>query len=71
MMKSLSECKEYYKDLYMNCLAADGFDKDKFSCTELAQFETHKNTLEFIYGNEFRTAEKLWQREALKEFYSK
>lgn len=70
-MKNLNECKEYYKDLYMNCLAVDGFNKNKFNCTELAQFEAHKNTLAFIYGEEFDNIERIWQKETLKEFYSK
>ena len=26
-MKNLSECKEYYKDLYMDCLEKDSFEK--------------------------------------------
>jgi|GEM_PF-3440155 len=29
-MKNLSECKEYYKDLYMNCLENDSFEKSIF-----------------------------------------
>lgn len=26
-MKNLNECKEYYKDLYMDCLENDSFEK--------------------------------------------
>lgn len=29
-MKNLSECKEYYKDLYMDCLENDSFEKSNF-----------------------------------------
>lgn len=68
-MKTLSECKACYKDLYTNCLAYDAFSKNMFDCTELAQFNTLRETLEFIYGAEFGRTERLWQREALNEFY--
>lgn len=33
-MKNLSECKEYYKDLYMNCLENDSFEKSIFESIE-------------------------------------
>lgn len=68
-MRKLEECKEYYKDLYKDCLQVEGFSKNTFECVELAQFEAHKNTLKFVYGSEFDKIERIWQREASKEFY--
>lgn len=68
-MKELRECKEYYKDMYMNVLAVEGFEKNAFECVELAQYNAHRETLKFVYGSEFDKIERIWQREALKEFY--
>lgn len=69
-MKKLSECKEYFKDLYMDCLSVKAFEKSIFECTELARYEMHCETLKFIYGEEFEQVEPHWISEALKEFYS-
>ena len=52
-MKNLSECKEYYKDLYMDCLENDSFEKSIFESTEKARYETFCETLKFIYGADF------------------
>lgn len=68
-MKRLEECKEYYKDLYLNVLEANGFERNIFDCVELAQYNAHRETLEFVYGAEFDKTEKTWQSEALREFY--
>lgn len=70
IMKSLNECKEYFKDLYMNCLSDDAFDKSIFENTELARYEMFCETLTFIFGEEFKEAKPHWASEAIKEFYS-
>lgn len=58
-MKNLSECKEYYKDLYTNCL------------TDKARYETFCETLKFIYGADFKNIMPNWSSDASKEFYSR
>lgn len=68
-MRKLEECKEYYKDMYMDVLAVEGFGKDIFECVELAQYNAHRETLKFVYGAKFDAIERYWQREALNEFY--
>lgn len=70
IMKNLNECKEYFKDLYMNCLSDDAFDKSIFESTELARYEMFCETLKFIFGEEFKQIEPHWANEALNEFYS-
>lgn len=71
IMKNLSECKEYYKDLYMDCLKNDSFEKSIFESTEKARFETFCETLKFIYGADFENIMSNWSNDALKEFYSR
>lgn len=68
-MKKIEECKEYYKHLYIDCLAYDGFTKSSYESMEKARFEMLCETLAFVYGSEFKKIERFWQREALKEFY--
>lgn len=70
-MKNLSECKEYYKDLYMDCLENDSFEKNIFESTEKARYETFCETLKFIYGADFENIMPNWSNDALKEFYSR
>ena len=70
-MKSLSECKEYYKYLYMDCLENDSFEKSIFESTEKAKYETFCETLQFIYGADFKNIMPNWSNDALKEFYSR
>lgn len=70
-MKNLSECKEYYKDLYMNCAENNSFEKSIFESTEKAIYETFCETLRFIYGVDFENIMPNWANDAAKEFYSK
>lgn len=70
-MKNLSECKEYYKDLYMDCLEKDSFEKSIFESTEKARYEAFCETLKFIYGADFENIMPNWANDASKEFYSK
>lgn len=69
-MKKLIECKEYYKDLYMDCLANTSFEKSIFESTERAKYETFCDTLSFIYGIDFEKIKPIWSNEANKEFFS-
>lgn len=68
-MKELNECKQYFKELHLNCLKNNSFSKDIFQSTELAQYETFCNTLNFIYDSEFQLVKPIWINEALNEFY--
>lgn len=69
-MKKLEECKEYFKDLYMDCLQEDAFEKSVFESTSLARFEMFCDTLEFIYGADFKSARLRWSHEAANEFFA-
>ena len=53
-MKKLEECKEYYKDLYFNCLESNAFDKNIFDSTDLARYEMFCETLKFAPKREIR-----------------
>ena len=70
-MKNLIECKEYYKDLYMDCLENNSFEKNIFESTEKSRYETFCETLRFIYGVDFENIMLNWANDAAKEFYSK
>jgi hypothetical protein len=70
-MKNLYECKEYYKDLYMDCLSSNSFGKSIFESVDMARYEMFCDTLKFIYGKEFEKVETLWSDEAIKEYYTK
>lgn len=69
-MKQLSECKEFFNDLFFNCLDNAAFEKSIFDSTEKAQFETLCDTLKFVYGSAFETIRPTWTQEALNEYYS-
>ena len=69
-MKKIEECKEYYKDLYCNCLESNAFEKNIFDSTELARYEMFCETLKFIYGNNFEVVRPVWSSEASDEFFS-
>lgn len=69
-MKKITECKEYYKDILINCLVEDALGKSIFESTEKAMFETLCNTLKFVYGKEFEYLKLTWTQETLNEFYS-
>lgn len=68
-MKTLYECKEYFKDLYMDCLEDNAFSKSVFESTDLAKFNTLCETLRFIYGADFEYIRATWTQEALNKFY--
>lgn len=68
-MRKLSECKEFFKDLYFNCLDENGFERNPLECTERTQFETFCNTLNFIFGHEFENIRPIWTQESLNEYY--
>ena len=68
-MKTLYECKEYFKDLYMDCLEDHAFDKNVFESIDLTKFNTLCETLRFIYGADFEYIRPTWAQEALNEFY--
>lgn len=68
-MKALYECKEYFEDLYMDCLEDHAFRKSVFESTDLAKFNTLCETLRFIYGADFEYIRPTWIQEALNEFY--
>lgn len=69
-MKNLNECKEYFKDLYMNCMSGNAFAKSIFESPDLARYEMFCETLEFIYGAEFKQIKPDWSKEAINKFYS-
>lgn len=70
-MRKLEECKEYFKDLHMDCLQEDAFNaRSIFESTELARYRMFCETLEFIYGAEFKNISLKWMNESLNEFYS-
>lgn len=70
-MKNLHDCKEFFKDLYFNCLSVDAFSKSIFDCVELSRYEMHCDTLLFVFGDEFKEIKPNWISEASKEYYSK
>ncbi len=70
-MKNLAECKEYFKDLHMDCLQENAFEKSGYESTEKARFETFCETLKFIFGEQFTRIEPTWAQESLNEFYSR
>ena len=70
-MKKLHECKEYFKDVYTDCLAENAFEKSIFESTERARYEMQFEVLEFIYGEDFKKVVNSWQQEALHEFFKK
>lgn len=70
-MKNLSECKEYFNDLYMDCLKTNSFGKSIFESTEKARYETFCETLNFIYGTDFKNIKANWANDASNEFYSR
>lgn len=69
-MKKLNECKEYFKELHLNCSKYNSFQKNIFDSTELAQYEAFCDVLDFIYGSEFQQVKSVWINEALNEFYN-
>ena len=68
-MKKLYECKEYFKDLYMDCMEDIALRKSIFESTDLAKFNTLCETLKFIYGADFDYIRPTWMQEALNKFY--
>lgn len=70
ILRKMAECKNYFQDLFMDCLREDAFERSIFDSPEKAMFEMHCNTLKFIYGDEFERVKPVWSQEALNEFYS-
>ena len=70
-MKKLEECKEYFQDVFTNCLAEGTLNESIFDSTEKAQYETLCDALRFIYGAQFEKVKPYWINEALNEFYGK
>ena len=64
-MKNLTECKEYYKDMYLNWYA----ERNNISSFWLDRMTTLQEALEFIYGDSFKRIERQWMNEALDEYY--
>jgi hypothetical protein len=60
-MKTLEECREYFKDVYTTWLIYQDDDTHK-------ALENLEQTLGFIYP-EFRTVVNAWIREASKDYY--
>lgn len=69
-MKKINDCKEYFKDVFANCIAEDALGKSIFDSTEKAQFEMFCEILKFVYGEEFEKVKPIWTQETLNEFYS-
>lgn len=69
-MKNIAECKELFKDLHMNCLAENAFEKNVFDSVEKARYEMFCETLKFIYEEEFEKVIPSWTQESLNQFYS-
>lgn len=62
-MKRLEENKEFFKDVFMDWLQYND------EVTQV-RYRTVTDTLEWIYGEEFRNIEAGWRQEALNEFYT-
>ena len=60
-MKTLAECKEYFKDVYTNWMIYQDDDTSK-------ALENLEQTLGFIYP-EFRDTMNAWIHEASKEYF--
>ena len=69
-MKKLNECKEYFKDLYINRFAPNAFGKSIFESLDIARYEMFCETIEFVYGTDFKQIKPIWSQEASNEFYS-
>lgn len=60
-MRTLTECKEYFKDVYTTWII---YQDDE----SLQKLENLKATLDFIYPD-FRNKVNTWINEASKEYY--
>lgn len=63
-MKKLEDCKAYFQDVYTDWLEGDRYGKELDRCTMISE------TLRFIYGTAFETAEPVWREEALDAYYA-
>ena len=61
-MRTLNECKEYFKDVYTNWMI---YQDDE----TLKTLENLKETLDFIYP-EFKNVVNTWINDASKEYYN-
>ena len=69
-IKTLNECKEYFKKLYTDCLVESAFEQSIFDSTEKARYEMFCDTLNFIYGKKFEKMKPFWIQEASNEYFS-
>ena len=61
-MRTLNECKEYFKDVYTNWMI---YQDDE----TLKTLENLKETLDFIYPD-FKHVVNVWINDASKEYYN-
>lgn len=61
-MRTLNECKEYFKDIYTNWMI---YQDDE----TLKTLENLKETLDFIYPD-FKHVVNVWINDASKEYYN-
>lgn len=69
-MRKLSECRNFFEDLFLDCLETDALGKSDLYCYEKNRYDTFCDTLRFIYGQEFEAVQPSWAQAALYEFYS-
>lgn len=69
-MRKLSECKNFFEDLFLDCMEADAMDKSIMDCYEKNRYDTFCDILRFIYGQEFEAVRPSWAQAALNKFYS-
>lgn len=64
-MKSLHDCKEYFKDVYKDAYCVYKDEKSE------ARYKMFFDLMQFIYGDEFKKVNAAWSQEASDEYYSK
>lgn len=69
-MRKLADCKNFFKDLCMDCLDVDATGKSIFDSVEKARYEMYCETLQFIYGQEFDAVRPYWAQDTLNEYYA-
>ena len=63
-MKTLNECKEFFIDAFITMLDYD----DESTHTAMRQLN---DTLEWIYGDEYKNIKNTWAKEACDEYFGK
>lgn len=70
-MKQLEECKNFFKELYMDVLDSGGFDViDEYTNRDITRYSVFIDTMSFVYGSDFDRIKLLWIKEATKEYYN-